>query len=82
MNRKPLVAGVLLAASLVAAGCGDSDSPGRIRQATPAQLEAAGLGELPVASARERVDLERRRSPTRPSVTNPLFPIASSARRS
>ena len=56
---------------------GDSDSPGRIRQATPAQLEAAGLGELPLAPARKRVDLELPAFSDPTDVTNPLFPIAA-----
>ena len=50
--------------------------PTRIPQPTAAHLAAAGLRKLPIASARQRVDLVAPRfsNPTR--ITNPLFPIS------
>jgi hypothetical protein len=69
---------ILVVASLVVVlgvGCSD-ESSGTIPQATEAQLAAAGLDELPLAPAKQRVDLTvpEFSNPTR--ITNPLFPIS------
>jgi hypothetical protein len=73
-------AAVAAVVGLIAAGCSDSERSGspkeRIPQATPAQLEAAGVADLPLARASSRVDLEMPSfsHPTR--IENPLFPIS------
>ena len=73
-------AGATLAAGLIPAACGD-DAASRatttpILQPSPAQLEAAGLGELPVAPERRRVDLVAPPFSDPTEITNPLFPIS------
>jgi hypothetical protein len=76
MSRASIVAALLLVVAACTAG-DDSESPSAtIPQATPAELEAAGLGALPLASSDERVDLAvpEFSNPTR--ITNPLFPIS------
>jgi hypothetical protein len=70
-----LAAGLALAAILVA-GCRESHSPERIQQATRAELEAAGLENLPLAPAAKRVDLEMPSFSNPTEITNPLFPIS------
>jgi hypothetical protein len=67
---------VVAVVAVWAATLGDAEPASRIRQATPAQLAAAGLGDLPLAPPDRRVDLERPTfsNPTR--ITNPLFPIS------
>src|SRR5688500_4358876 len=47
-----------------------------VPQPTAAQLEAAGLDELPIAPTRDRVDLVAPPFSDPTKVTNPLFPIA------
>jgi hypothetical protein len=66
----------VLTLALAACGSDASPSPGRMPQATPAQLEAAGLDRLSLAPASARVDLKvpEFSHPTR--VTNRLFPIS------
>jgi hypothetical protein len=80
LSRALGIAAVAAVAGLVAAGCWESDpsesSKGRIRQATPAQLEVAGLAELPLAPARRRVDLEMPSFSHPTKIENPLFPIS------
>jgi hypothetical protein len=83
MTRKWTLGAAALLALLVVAAVGilafeDEDvSSTTIRQATPEQLAAAGLDELPLAPQSERVDLVAPpfSKPTR--ITNPLFPISS-----
>jgi hypothetical protein len=55
--------------------CGASSSR-KVTQPTPAQLRAAGLGKLTIASSRRRVDLVAPPFSNPTAVTNPLFPIA------
>jgi hypothetical protein len=70
--------------AFVTAACmGDesSDSPAaertaNIPQMTPAELEAAGLAELPLAPQGQRVDLALPPFSNPTKVTNPLFPIS------
>jgi hypothetical protein len=85
-----LVAVALLAgATMIAAGEGDKSARERsgagacdenasrkVPQPTAAELAAAGLDRLPIASRRERVDLVAPRFSNPTEVTNPLFPIA------
>ncbi len=71
----------LLASGLVAAGCGGSEpvqteAPATIPQPTQAQLEAAGLADLPLAPESKRLDLEAPRFSNPTEVTNPLFPVS------
>ena len=75
-----------LAATLVVAGCdggggsresyGASSLPSSLPQPTRARLEAAGLGDLPVARASERVDIATPTFSSPTEITNPLFPIS------
>jgi hypothetical protein len=62
VGRTLATAAVAAVVGLIAAGCSDSERSGspkeRIPQATPAQLEAAGVADLPLAQASSRVDLE------------------------
>ena len=82
-RKKTLLAAALIAlglAAVVATLALDDDSAATsttVPQATPAQLAAAGLDELPLAPQSERVDLVAPpfTNPTR--ITNPLFPISS-----
>ena len=80
----------LAGAALVAAGDGDTSARDRsntgacdqstsrkVTQPTPAQLAAAGLGRLPIAPRRDRVDLVAPPFSNPTHVTNPLFPIAA-----
>jgi hypothetical protein len=53
-----------------------ASSPSKIPQPTSAQLEAAGLGKLPVAPESERVDVAAPTFSNPTNVTNPLFPIS------
>jgi hypothetical protein len=78
--RRALVTAVAAAVvGVIAAGCSDNERSGSsdepIRQATPAQLEAAGLAELPLAPASMRVDLEMPSFSHPTKIDNPLFPI-------
>ena len=65
------------AAGTRSAGPCDETASRKVTQPTAAQLAAAGLHKLPVASSRNRVDLVAApfSHPTR--VTNPLFPISN-----
>jgi hypothetical protein len=78
MRRASIIATLLLVVSACTGGDdGDSASgAATIPQATRAELEAAGLDELPLAPRDARVDLRvpRFSNPTR--ITNPLFPIS------
>jgi hypothetical protein len=69
--------GTSLAAAIaigLAPACGPSTAT-QIPQPTPAQLEAAGLGRLPVAPQERRVDLAAPPFSASTEITNPLFPI-------
>jgi hypothetical protein len=70
--------GTVLAAALVAAACrgGGSSESTPIPQPTAAQLEASGLGKLPLAPDGKRVDLATPSFSHPTQVTNPLFPIS------
>ena len=60
-----------------ALGDGDSEPTATtIPQATPAQLAAAGLEELPFAPTGRRVDLAMPAFSNPTEITNPLFPIS------
>jgi hypothetical protein len=75
MNRD--MRNIAVALTLLVAGCGGGDTARtKVPQPTRADLEAAGLGGLPVAPDSKRVDLEAPpfSHPTR--VTNPLFPVS------
>jgi hypothetical protein len=70
------------AATLASSACGGGDPTAAsestsIPQATPAELEAAGLEKLPVAPRGERVDLAAPAFSNSTKVTNPLFPISN-----
>ena len=55
----------------------DTSSDGAsLPQPTQARLEAGGLGDLPVAPARERVDIAIPTFSNPTQITNPLFPIS------
>jgi hypothetical protein len=85
MSRRWMLAGALLVIASAAvpvtyAFLDDSTSRGssgtrKIRQATPAQIAAAGLEKLPLASDRARVDLAAPTFSNPTEVTNTLFPI-------
>jgi hypothetical protein len=83
MTRKwTLLAAALVAVGLVAAAAtfvldDDTSSMTTIPQATPEQLAAAGLAELPLAPQSERVDLVAPAFSRPTRITNPLFPISS-----
>ena len=64
-------------AALALAACNGADEPETIPQATPEQLAAAGLEELPLAPADKRIDLKMPSFSSPTEVTNPLFPIAT-----
>jgi len=64
-----------VAASVASAGCEDTAST-PIPQPTQAQLDAAGLGDIPLASDSARRDLVAAPFSDPTAVTNPLFPIA------
>jgi hypothetical protein len=64
------------------AGPCDASSSRKVTQPTPAQLRAAGLGKLTIASSRRRVDLVAPPFSNPTAVTNPPFPIAGCSRRS
>jgi hypothetical protein len=79
--------GVVLAATLLAVASGNpaagyasrrcNDSVATpVAQPTAAQMVAAGLGRLPVAPDRRRVDLVAPAFSDPTSITNPLFPIS------
>jgi hypothetical protein len=83
-----VVAAIGLGAALVASG-GDRDAARRatagpcresvqttVPQPTPAQLEAAGLSNLPLAHSGSRVDLVAPPFSNPTEVSNPLFPIS------
>ena len=85
------VIGVGLALALLAGGCSTmtrarqataagvpcSDTTATdVPQPTPAQLEAAALGQLPIAPDADRVDLVAPPFSNPTDVTNPLFPIS------
>lgn len=53
-----------------------SPPPSSLPQPTQARLEAAGLGDLPVARASERVDIATPTFSNPTEITNPLFPIS------
>jgi hypothetical protein len=83
-----LAAAALLALLLVAAitsfalnedddDSAEASGPTTIPQATPEQLAAAGLDELPLAPKSARVDLVAAPFSNPTDVTNPLFPISS-----
>jgi hypothetical protein len=55
--------------------CDESVQTG-VPQPTTAQLEAAGLGDLPIAPDEDRVDLMAPAFSDPTNVTNPLFPIS------
>lgn len=55
---------------------GASSAPSSLPQPTRARLEAAGLGDLPVARAGERVDIATPTFSNPTEITNPLFPIS------
>jgi hypothetical protein len=73
-----------LAAATAAAGCGgggdSSDetaaAPATIPQPTQAQLEAAGLADLPIAPESKRLDIAAPTFSNPTEVTNPLFPVS------
>ena len=72
---------VLLASGVLAAGCGGSEAsqteaPRTIPQPTEAQLEAAGLADLPLAPESKRLDLEAPTFSNPTEITNPLFPVS------
>jgi hypothetical protein len=54
-----------------------SSSTATIAQATPAQLEAAGLGKLGLRPESERVDVVAPKFSNPTNITNPLFPIGT-----
>ena len=64
-----------VAASVASTGCEDTAST-PIPQPTQAQLDAAGLGDIPLASDSARRDLVAAPFSDATAVTNPLFPIA------
>ena len=90
--RTVAVVAAALALSLVAAACGGGTAAGRraapaanpcaasagttIPQPTAAQMRAAGLDKLPVASDGKRVDLVAPPFSNSTSVTNPYWPIS------
>jgi hypothetical protein len=67
---------VAITLSALVTGCGGSMAPDRIPQATPGQLEAAGLGKLRLAPDDRRVDLDVPTFSHPTEITNPLFPIS------
>jgi hypothetical protein len=67
--------GVAAPAAEGAGPCSDSVATA-VPQPTAAQMEAAGLGRLPVAPLERRVDLVAPTFSNPTSVTNPLFPIS------
>jgi hypothetical protein len=75
-----LAAVALLAALALITRNGNGSSaetaPGQIPQPSEAQLEASGLGKLPVAPESERVDIQAPTFSNPTEVTNPLFPIS------
>ena len=83
MTRKWTLGAAAVLALLVVAAVGilafeDEDvSSTTIPQATPEQLAAAGLDELPLAPQSERVDLVAPPFSRPTEITNPLFPISS-----
>ena len=70
-SRAPLLAG-----ALVAAGPGTRLAGRGSRRRRPPSSVRPGW-RAPPGAARKRVDLECRRFPTRPTITNPFFPISS-----
>ncbi|MDQ5815367.1 MAG: hypothetical protein M3516_03605, partial [Actinomycetota bacterium] len=75
-----LVAALLLASC---SGAGDdrgrdgaSSAPAALPQPTQKLLELAGLGDLPVASASDRIDITTPTFSNPTQITNPLFPIS------
>jgi hypothetical protein len=77
-HRTPLI----LALALVlggpdAARACDPSVATRVAQPSPAQLDAAGLGRLPIAPDAKRVDLVAPPFSNPTNVTNPLFPISA-----
>ena len=74
------------AVSAAVLGCGGSDgdasdaqasdAPATIPQPTQAELQAAGLDDLPLAPESTRVDIEAPTFSNPTEVTNPLFPIS------
>jgi hypothetical protein len=86
MKRVQLIGMALataLSLTLVACGGDDDEStteraeaPSTIPQPTLAQLEAAGLADLPLAPESERVDIEAPTFSNPTEVTNPLFPVS------
>ena len=80
-TTEPVSRSVLLVTAAVTAlglaACSGSGEPETIPQATPEQLTAAGLEDLPLASPDKRVDLEMPSFSNPTEVTNPLFPISS-----
>jgi hypothetical protein len=86
MKRVQLIGMALATAlSLTLAACGGDDdestteraeAPSTIPQPTLAQLEAAGLADLPLAPESERVDIEAPTFSNPTEVTNPLFPVS------
>ena len=75
-----------LAAAFAAAGCGGGDeattagattaAPSTIPQPSQAQLEAAGLADLPLGPESKRLDIEAPTFSNPTEVTNPLFPVS------
>jgi hypothetical protein len=76
MHRRIPIAAVVLVSLTFLGGCGGSHVRQRIPQATPAELAAAGLAQVPVAPDSKRVDLEVPRFSHPTKITNPLFPIS------
>jgi hypothetical protein len=84
-------ANILVVACLLAAGAcssgngtdggasGSGDGPSEIPQPTQAELEAAGFADLPLAPARDRVDIVAPTFSHPTEITNPLFPISDLA---
>jgi hypothetical protein len=70
-----LAAALLAYATRASSGRTAASSPTTIPQPTVAQLEAAYLGKLPVASESERVDIAAPTFSDPTAITNPLFPI-------
>ena len=84
MTRKWTLGAAALLALLLVAAIGilafedeGASSTTTIPQATPEQLAAAGLDELPLAPDSERVDTAAPSFSDPTTITNPLFPISS-----
>ncbi len=71
-----MATGAVSAQAHTPAGACDDTAATPVSQPTAAQMEAAGLGSLPIAPDADRVDLVAAPFNDPTSITNPLFPIS------